>query len=224
METIAEKQLFDAVALYTELLYLLIMRIRNAPRSYLFYKPYGVLCQFSPVAGKQTLAAFGPFPRDVYPVGRLDEESEGLLVLTNDNHLKQYLTEPRYGHPRTYLVQVERIPDSNALERLASGVSLHGQITRPASVRLCQEEPKLPPRPKPVRFRKTVPISWLEMILQEGRNRQVRRMTAAVGHPTLRLVRIRIGDLTTAGLLPGEWREISEKEVRHIVAGQTGSR
>jgi 23S rRNA pseudouridine2457 synthase len=185
--------------------------------SYLFYKPFGVLCQFTPVPGKRTLAEFGPFPGDVYPAGRLDEESEGLLVLTNDNRVKQQLTDPRYHHPRTYLVQVERIPDVTALRRLRSGVMLDGRMTRPAVVSVCDHEPQLPPRPVPIRFRKTVPTAWIDITLYEGRNRQVRRMTAAVGHPTLRLVRVRIGELTTEGLRPGEWRMLSPGEMRGML-------
>jgi 23S rRNA pseudouridine2457 synthase len=179
----------------------------------LFYKPYGVLSQFTPEGRWDSLAAFGPFPPDVYPVGRLDTDSEGLLLLTNDNALKHRLTDPRFGHTRTYLVQVERIPDEPALELLRNGVTIERERTRPAAVRLLAEGPLLPPRSVPIRFRKSVPTAWIELTLQEGRNRQVRKMTAAAGHPTLRLVRISVGTLTLAGLQPGEHRTLTPAEV-----------
>jgi 23S rRNA pseudouridine2457 synthase len=183
----------------------------------LFYKPYGVLTQFTREAGHQSLADFGPFPSDVYPVGRLDADSEGLVLLTNDNRLKQLLTEPRFNHPRTYHVQVERIPDADALQQLRVGVTIEGKKTKPADVRLLEAEPGLPPRPVPIRFRKNVPTAWIEITLREGRNRQVRKMTASVGHPTLRLVRTKIGEVTLEGLAPGEWRELSVEEVRGLM-------
>lgn len=182
-----------------------------------FYKPYGVLTQFSREDGHQSLADFGPFSSDVYPAGRLDAESEGLVVLTNDNRLKQLLTEPRFNHPRTYVVQVERIPDEQSLQRLRDGVLIEGKQTRPAGVRLLGTEPALPPRSVPIRFRKNVPTAWIEVTLREGRNRQVRKMTAKVGHPTLRLVRTGIGSLTLDGLLPGGWRELSLEEVERLM-------
>jgi 23S rRNA pseudouridine2457 synthase len=179
-------------------------------------KPYGVLSQFTDAGGRRTLAEFGPFPPDVYPVGRLDADSEGLLLLTNDGPLIHALLEPRYGHPRTYLVQIERTPDQNALGRLRNGVELDGRMTSPAAVRLLEAEPALPPRPEPIRFRKNVPTAWIEITISEGRNRQVRRMTAAAGHPTLRLVRIRIGALQLGTLQPGEWRPLKEEEVAEL--------
>lgn len=182
----------------------------------LFNKPYGVVSQFTAEGGKRSLREFGPFPRDVYAVGRLDEESEGLLLLTNDNAVKHRLTTPVYDHPRSYFVQVERIPDRRALERLREGVILGGKKTRPALVRLLSREPLLPPRTVPIRFRKNVPTAWLEITLREGRNRQVRRMTAAVGHPTLRLVRVRIGDLSTEGLVSGKSRVLSVQEIADL--------
>jgi pseudouridine synthase len=190
-------------------------------RSLIFYKPFGVLSQFTRESNHQTLAGYGPFPRDVYPAGRLDLDSEGLLVLTNDNGLKHQLTDPRFRHPRTYLVQVERLPDARSLNALRLGVVIDGKKTRPAEVRPLETEPVLPPRETPIRYRKNVPTSWLEITLREGRNRQVRRMTAAIGHPTLRLVRIRIGGLTLDGLDPGQWRDISREEleaIRHSLA------
>ena len=186
-------------------------------RYIVFYKPYGVLTQFSRVAGHQSLADFGPFSSDVYPVGRLDMDSEGLLVLTNDNRLKQLLTEPRFNHPRTYVVQVERIPNEQSLQQLRDGVVIEGKRTKPAGVRLLGSEPALPPRPVPIRFRKNVPTAWIEVTLREGRNRQVRKMTAKVGHPALRLVRTGIGFLTLEGLQPGGWRELSPEEVQRLM-------
>ena len=185
-------------------------------RYFLFNKPYGVLCQFSDVGGRTTLSAFGHFPKDVYPAGRLDLDSEGLVLLTNDGRLKHLLLEPRFRHPRTYLVQVEGIPSSESIERLRRGVSIEDRKTLPTVVRLLSTEPQLPPRAKPIRFRKNIPTAWLEMTLYEGRNRQVRKMTAAVGYPTLRLVRVKIGELSLEGLEPGAMRELTEREVERM--------
>jgi 23S rRNA pseudouridine2457 synthase len=179
----------------------------------IFYKPYGVLSQFTDISGRKTLSDFGPFPKDVYPVGRLDADSEGLLLLTNDNKAKHQLLEPRQGHTRTYLVQVERIPTTQALLKLRSGVMIEGKKTKEAAVHALEGERELPPREVPIRFRKNVQTSWLEITLTEGRNRQVRKMTASVGHPTLRLVRVSQGPLILAGLKPGEHRELTETEV-----------
>ncbi|HIK56761.1 MAG TPA: pseudouridine synthase [Synechococcales cyanobacterium M55_K2018_004] len=195
-----------------------------AERYLLFYKPYDVLTQFSPqkpalvAAGKapaQTLKDYIPVT-GVYPVGRLDRDSEGLLLLTGDRALQHRLTNPRFHHPRTYWVQVENIPDAAALAQLRQGVVIQGYKTRPAQVRSLPQEPDLPPRDPPIRFRKTIPTAWIEIVLTEGKNRQVRRMTAAVGFPTLRLVRVAIGHLRLAGLQPGEWRELTPEEVRHL--------
>ena len=169
----------------------------------LFYKPYGVISQFTPSGAWKTLAEFGPFPDTVYPAGRLDAESEGLIVLTDDNRIRQRITEPRYRHPRTYAVQVERVPGSAVLEMLRHGVVIEGKKTLEADVKLMDAEPDVPPRPVPIRFRKNVPTAWIEITLTEGRNRQVRKMTAAVGHPTLRLIRTKIGNLSLEGLSPG---------------------
>jgi pseudouridine synthase len=182
----------------------------------LMNKPYGVLSQFTPEGKWESLAGFGHFPNDVYAAGRLDADSEGLLLLTNDPGISHRLTDPRFGHPRTYLVQVERIPDLLALKTLRNGVHLSGRVTLPAEVELLQTEPDLPPRPVPIRFRKNVPTSWLSVTLTEGRNRQVRRMTAAVGHPCLRLVRIRILDFTLEGLQPGDHRMLTRGEVQQL--------
>lgn len=177
-------------------------------RVFLFYKPFSVVSQFSPSGSSPTLKDYGPFPPDVYPCGRLDADSEGLLVLTNVNELKHQLTDPSFGHPRTYWAQVERIPDEAALNRLREGVTIEGKKTRPAEACLLPDDPGIPDRPVPIRFRKNVPTCWIELTLREGRNRQVRKMTAAVGHPTLRLVRVKVGDWTLEGLHPGEYREL----------------
>lgn len=185
-------------------------------RYILFYKPYGVLSQFRPEHGHKTLKDFGPFPSDVYPVGRLDVDSEGLLLLTNDNALKHRTSDPKFGHPKTYLVQVERIPNEEALKKLRSGVMIEGKKTKPAEIRLLKEEPNLPPRPVPIRFRKNVPTAWIEITLREGRNRQVRKMTAAVGHPTLRLIRTKIGELTLDGLEVGGSRALTASKITSL--------
>ena len=182
-------------------------------RYILFYKPFGVLSQFS--GEGQSLKKYVPV-KDVYPVGRLDRDSEGLLLLTNDGELQHRLTDPKFNHPRTYWVQVEGLPNPSALDQLAQGVTIQDYHTRPAHVRLLPGEPALPPRDPPIRFRKTVPTAWIELTLTEGRNRQVRRMTAAVGYPTLRLGRVSIGELTLAGLQPGEWRELTPDELQKL--------
>ena len=144
----------------------------------------------------------------VYAAGRLDRDSEGLLLLTDDGELQHRLTDPRYGHPRTYWAQVEGRPATSALEQLARGVEIQGYRTLPAVVRLLEADPEVWPRNPPIRFRKNIPTAWIEITLTEGRNRQVRRMTAAVGFPTLRLVRIAIGNLRLEGLQPGQWRDV----------------
>jgi 23S rRNA pseudouridine2457 synthase len=179
---------------------------------YLLYKPYGVVSRFTPEGAWLSLKPFGPFKPGVYPIGRLDADSEGVLFLTDDTFLTHRLTDPAFEHPKTYCVQVDRIPNEDALARLRSGVVIEGKVTRPAEARLLIDEPSFPPRPVPVRFRKNVPTAWIELVLREGRNRQVRKMTAAVGHPTLRLVRTRIGEFTLAGLEPGQSRELTAEE------------
>ena len=178
-----------------------------------FNKPYGVLCQFTdrPEPGQRrpprpTLADFG-LPAAVYPAGRLDFDSEGLLLLTDDGGLAHRLTDPRHKQPKTYWVQVEGSPDTAALATLRGGVMLNDGPTRPAQVE-CIAPPSLWPRDPPVRFRKTVPDAWLAITISEGRNRQVRRMTAAVALPTLRLVRVAVGPHLLSGLAPGQWRQV----------------
>ncbi|URR35657.1 pseudouridine synthase [Thermosynechococcus sp. HN-54] len=180
-------------------------------RYILLYKPYRVLCQFQDQEGRSTLKDYVPVP-NIYPAGRLDYDSEGLVLLTNDGWLQHRLTAPRYGHPRTYWVQVEGDPSPAALTQLAAGVVIQGYRTRPAIVELLEQEPPLPPREPPIRYRRSIPTHWLSLTLREGRNRQVRRMTAAVGLPTLRLVRVAIANLQLGDLAPGEWREILPQE------------
>lgn len=173
----------------------------------LFNKPWGVLSQFTDEgSGHPTLAQFVDRP-GVYPAGRLDRDSEGLLLLTDDGRLQARIADPRYKLPKTYWAQVEGEPDDAALAALRSGVRLKDGMTRPALAERI-DPPAIPPRDPPVRFRKSVPDCWIALTISEGRNRQVRRMTAAVGHPTLRLVRWRIGEWTLEGLAPGEWRAV----------------
>lgn len=177
-----------------------------------FHKPYGVLTQFTDAEGRPTLKDFIPVA-GVYPVGRLDRDSEGLLLLTDDGALQHRLSDPRFEHPKAYFAQVERIPPEEALARLRKGVEIQGYRTKPAKVRLLQGEPEpLAPRDPPVRFRKSVPTAWVELTLTEGKNRQVRHMMAAVGYPVLRLIRVATGGLQLGGLRPGEWREVTAAE------------
>ncbi|KRG55561.1 pseudouridine synthase [Stenotrophomonas koreensis] len=174
-----------------------------------FNKPFNVLCQFTDrsTPPRATLAGFG-LPADVYAAGRLDYDSEGLLLLTDDGRLANRLTDPKYKQPKTYWVMVEGMPAAEQLQALRDGVVLNDGPTRPAQVRLLDPAPQLWPRNPPVRYRKNVPDAWLEITISEGRNRQVRRMTAAVGLPTLRLVRVAIGAHRLDGLAPGQWRRI----------------
>lgn len=176
------------------------------PRLLLLNKPFDVLTQFADADGRATLKDFVDVP-GVYPAGRLDRDSEGLLLLTNDGRLQARIADPKHKLPKTYWVQVEGEVSEEQLERLRRGVELNDGLTLPAQARLL-DEPALWPRHPPVRFRKSVPTAWLELVIREGRNRQVRRMTAAVGLPTLRLVRVHIGPWSLDGLQPGEWREV----------------
>ncbi|HEY9804814.1 MAG TPA: rRNA large subunit pseudouridine synthase E [Leptolyngbyaceae cyanobacterium] len=188
----------------------------NDYRYIIFHKPYGVLSQFTQESPKHiTLKEYIDVP-DVYPVGRLDWDSEGLLLLTNNGRLQHRLSDPRFGHERTYWVQVERIPDEEAIHKLQTGVTIQDYRTRPAKVRLLSEQPNVSDRDPPIRFRKNVPTAWLEMTLTEGKNRQVRRMTAAVGFPTLRLIRVSIGHLRLDGLSLGEWRNLTALELKSL--------
>ena len=183
----------------------------------LFYKPYGVLCQFTDdsASPRPTLKEYIAIP-DVYSVGRLDFDSEGLLLLTNDGQLKHRLIDPQFEHSRTYLVQVERVPSQEALQKLRDGVIIQGYKTKPARVNLLDAAPDLPPRKPPIRDRASIPTAWIELILTEGKNRQVRKMTAAVGFPTLRLVRVAIAHLHLENLKVGQWRELSDQELQEL--------
>ncbi|ADL56249.1 rRNA large subunit pseudouridine synthase E [Gallionella capsiferriformans] len=174
-------------------------------RILLFNKPFGVICQFSQDGLHPTLADYIPVP-EFYPAGRLDTDSEGLLVLTDDGQLQHRITDPKHKLPKTYWVQVEGVPDSAALDALRAGVLLKDGMTQPAGAALIDTPPGLWPRTPPVRARKAIPTSWLELTIREGKNRQVRRMTAAVGFPTLRLIRYRIGAWTLDGLDQGTWK------------------
>jgi len=178
------------------------------PRLILLNKPFGVLCQFGPAEGRRTLKDFVPVP-GVYPAGRLDADSEGLVVLTDDGRVQAAIADPRHKLEKGYWVQVEGTPTETALERLRRGLELPDGPTRPASAQAIPEPPGLWTREPPIRVRKAIPTAWLEMGLREGRNRQVRRMTAAVGLPTLRLVRFRAGPWGLEGLAPGQWREVA---------------
>ncbi|MBI4194793.1 MAG: pseudouridine synthase [Betaproteobacteria bacterium] len=180
-------------------------------RVILFNKPYGVLCQFTGGSGRATLKDYLPVP-DIYPAGRLDADSEGLLVLTDDGRVQHRITDPRHKLRKTYFVETEGNPSAAALARLRSGVALGDFTTQPATIRTVQAPIWLWPRTPPVRFRRHIPTSWLEITLTEGKNRQVRRMTAAVGHPTLRLIRCRVGGWTLEGLAPGHWREVDASD------------
>ncbi|KKI98701.1 pseudouridine synthase [Prochlorothrix hollandica] len=215
-------------------------------RYLLFHKPHNVLCQFSdgtaddrgpspsPDSDQQnprpTLQDYIPV-KSVYPVGRLDRDSEGLLLLTNHGQVQHRIIHPRFGHSRTYWVQVEGIPDAAALAQLQRGVTIKDYRTKPAQVHRLDREPDLPPRTPPIRFRKAIPTCWLALTLQEGRNRQVRRMTAAVGFPTLRLVRVALElhslrpplRLTLEGLQPGQWRDLTVSEQQRLVSQVFGS-
>jgi 23S rRNA pseudouridine2457 synthase len=187
-----------------------------------FNKPYGVISQFTPDGSpNRTLAAFG-FPPKVYPIGRLDADSEGLLLLTDEPGLNTTLLHPALarqggGHRRIYWAQVERVPSPEALGGLARGVLVQGRQTLPCRAWLLEPQPEVPPRDPPIRFRKTVPACWIALELAEGKNRQVRRMTAAVGHPTLRLIRVQIGNFALANLSAGQWRELPAKDRARVM-------
>lgn len=174
----------------------------------LFNKPFNVLCQFTDNVGRKTLADFIPF-KNVYPAGRLDYDSEGLVILTDDGKLQHLISDPKYKLPKTYWVQVEGIIDTDALNKLRKGVLLKDGITKPAKVKII-DKPNVWERIPPIRFRKNILTSWIELTISEGRNRQVRRMTAAVGFPTLRLVRYSIGKWNLNGLNVGEYRLITQ--------------
>jgi len=176
-----------------------------------FFKPYGVLTKFTDPDGRPTLADYIDMP-NVYAAGRLDKDSEGLLLLTDNPVIQTRLSNPSHQQPKTYWAQVEHIPTDDALEQLRQGVTIKNYTTRPATVRLLKMAPDVPPRQPPIRDRKHIPTAWLELTISEGKNRQVRRMTAAVGHPTLRLVRASISTITLEGLALGTWQHVTTDE------------
>ncbi len=178
-------------------------------------KPYGILSQFTDNEGRRTLKDFGPFPKSVYPVGRLDKDSEGLLLITDDKSLTDFLLNPKYKHEKEYFAQVEGIPTDEAMSKLQEGVIIEGKKTLPAKVKII-DDPNFPERIPPIRERKTIPTTWISLIITEGRNRQVRKMTAAVGFPTLRLVRIRIKNILLNKLKEGEVRTLTVEEINGL--------
>jgi 23S rRNA pseudouridine2457 synthase len=186
-------------------------------RYFIIYKPYLVLSQFTAQLNKQSLANYFSVPKNVYPVGRLDEDSEGLLILTDDEKLNHLLFDPSLAHEREYWVQVEGVISREAINQLQQGVeiNLNGKpyTTKHCVASIFKEEPPLPPRNPPIRFRKNIPTTWIKIVLKEGKNRQVRRMTAKVGFPTLRLVRFRIQDVELDNLLPGQMIELSQRTI-----------
>lgn len=184
-----------------------------------FHKPFGVISQFTPDGSPyRTLAEFN-FPARVYPIGRLDAETEGLLLLSDEPELNEKLLHPRFGHGRQYWAQVERVPSASALATLQKGVIVQGRKTLPCRAWLLTPQPDLPPRDPPIRFRKSVETCWLGLELSEGKNRQVWRMTAAIGHPTLRLIRVRIGAFELGMLAAGIWKKLTPEERRRVFAG-----
>ena len=185
-------------------------------RYLLFNKPYNVLSQFSDRAAtdRKLLKDYISIP-NVYPVGRLDHDSEGLMLLTNDGPLQHRLSDPKFGHPRTYWVQVENVPTPDALAKLQNGgLNIQDYRTRPTQIHVLNPDPTIPPRTPPIRSRQSIPTTWIQITLTEGRNRQVRRMTAAVGLPTLRLIRVAIGPLQLNDLAPGQWRDLTPEELK----------
>lgn len=193
------------------------------PRYFVIYKPFGILSQFS--GDQNTLKDVFEFPKDVYPVGRLDKDSEGLLLITDDKALNHYLLNPQFSHDRDYLVQVEGTPDEKAISQLENGVEINVDgrtyYTKRAKAKILSTEPELPARNPPIRFRKSVPDTWIQLSLIEGKNRQVRKMTAAVGFPTLRLVRWSMESLDIAGYDVGEVRELEQEEIYHLLQVNT---
>lgn len=185
-----------------------------------FNKPYGVLSQFtSDGSPNRTLAEFG-LPPKVYPIGRLDADSEGLLLLSDEADLNQLLLNPRNAHEREYWAQIERVPTAHGLRQLGSGLHIQGRRTRPCRAWLLDPQPTIPERTPPIRFRKSVPTCWIGLELIEGKNRQVRRMTAAIGHPTLRLIRVRIGNLRLGELPAGKWLILDDDERQLALSGK----
>ena len=177
------------------------------PRYILFHKPYGVLSQFTPEDGARALSEFN-LPKDVYAAGRLDKDSEGLLLLTDDGPMIEYLLNPRNEKQKTYWVLVERVPTEESLAKMRKGLKIEDYMTKPCEAKIMDPQPEVPPRDPPVRFRKTVQDIWIEIKIVEGKNRQVRKMCAAIGHPCLRLIRVKTGDYELGDLKAGEWKEL----------------
>ena len=190
--------------------------INSRYKYFLLNKPYGVLSQFTDKNNRLTLSLIYNFPKSVYPVGRLDMDSEGILLLTNDKSLTDYLLNPKKKHEREYYVQVEGTPTKEAIQKLRQGIELKDGLTLPAKVKII-DNPQFPERVPPIRERKNIPVSWISITLTEGKNRQVRRMTAAAGYPTLRLIRVRVKNLLIGNLQPGEVRELNEDEIKKLV-------
>ena len=184
-----------------------------------FHKPFGVVSQFTPDGSKHRTLADFDFPKDVYPIGRLDAESEGLLLLSDEPELNARLLLPSHAHQREYWAQVERVPSAKALRQLARGLVIGGRKTLPCRAWMLDPQPEIPPRDPPIRFRKNVADTWIALELIEGKNHQVRRMTAAIGHPTLRLMRVRIGRLELGALAAGKWLALGEA-ARRMVFGK----
>jgi len=182
-----------------------------------FNKPFGVICKFRPEPGRPTLADFIKIP-DVYPAGRLDTDSEGLLLLTDDGALQARISSPRFKLPKVYWAQIEGEPTDEALAILRKGLDLGDFVTKPAGAKLIEEPDFLWPRDPPIRYRAKIPTAWIELTLGEGKNRQVRRMTAAIGHPTLRLIRVRIGAFDLGDLAPAQWRELNAEDRRAVLS------
>lgn len=176
-----------------------------------FNKPYGVLCQFTGEPGDKTLRDFN-LPKDIYAAGRLDKDSEGLMILTDDGVFNQQLTHPDSNKEKTYYVQVENIPSTQSLEAMRSGLEMKDYQAKPCEVEIMKDF-STSPRVPPIRERKSIPTSWLKIILSEGKNRQVRKMTAKIGHPTLRLIRYQIGNINIDSLAPGEWVQVERNQI-----------
>jgi 23S rRNA pseudouridine2457 synthase len=181
-----------------------------------FHKPYGVLSQFTGDGSPNRPLAEFNFPKNVYAIGRLDADSEGLLLLSDEPHWNEKLLHPRHAHEREYWAQIERVPERESLDKLQRGLLIQGHKTLPCRAWLLEPQPDMPPRNPPIRFRKSVPDCWIGLELVEGKNRQVRRMTAAIGHPTLRLVRVRIGNFRLGDLPPGQWRALTVEQIKLV--------
>ena len=178
-----------------------------------FFKPYGILSQFTSENPEETLANFD-LPKEVYPTGRLDKDSEGLLILSNDGPFIEHLLNPQFDKEKVYWAQVENLPSHESLEKLRiGGIVIQDYKTRPAKVKILEPQPDFPERDPPIRFRKTIPTCWIEIIITEGKNRQVRKMTASINHPTLRLVRMQVGKMKLGKMKPGQWCEIKKSDI-----------